>query len=317
MIFFRGHYERVARAAAFVTAALFCLGASSSAAETAVFRFLRSAVSPRHIAMGEISSSFAPEPLGVAQNPSLAALTKSREFAFAGASRFDGAAVDFAAAGVLRDFRQGGSAVGFTMNLMTSSHERTLAPASPGSYLFTDAGGFTTYSSAVGGFYSARVQDTTYFGVSGKVIAEKLYSESNSGAAADVALMEMVNANSLFCLGARNVGASFAPAGYALPTSAYISILAKNPGAAVAVEAESDMQGFAEGKLGAEIPVGRTFDIRFGFRHPFKEYDTGDFVLSRVSAGFGLKLDGLYFDYAWQPRGDLGSSHIVSVRKKL
>lgn len=316
MIFFRGHYTFF-RSTAFASAAIFCLGASSSAAETAVFRFLRSAVSPRHIAMGEVSSSFAPEPLGIAQNPSLASLTASREIAFAGASRLGGATADFSAAGVLRNFRQGGSAVGFTMNLMTSSHERTLSPASSGSYLFTDAGGFTTYSSAVGGFYSARVQDTTYFGVSGKFIAEKLYSESNSGAAADIALMEMVDANSLFCLGARNVGASFAPAGYALPTSAYISILAKNPRASVAIEAEYDMQGFGEGKLGAEIPVGRTFDIRLGFRHPFKEYDTGEFVLSRVSAGFGLKLAGLSFDYAWQPRGDMGSSHIASVRKKL
>ena len=301
-----------------VAAAVLLSGLPASgacAAETSIFRFLKSAVSPRHVSLGEVNSFFSPDPLGMLQNPSLAFLSVRKEAAFSGAGRLDGAAAAFAAAGVLRDSNSG-SAAGFALNTLTTSQRRTLAPASAGSYLYTDDGDFATYSGSFGGFYAGHVQDTTYFGVSAKIVVEKLYSESYYGLAADVALMEVVDARSMFFLGARNVGLAFS-GGYPLPTSAFISILSKTSRVVFAVEGEYDLQGFGEAKLGLEIPVAASFDLRAGFRHPFREYDTGDFLLSRISAGFGLRLESFDFDYAWQPRGELGSNHLASVRMKL
>jgi|GEM_PF-6156055 hypothetical protein len=291
------------------------LAARVSAAETSIFRFLKSPASPRHVSLGEVNSFFNPEPLGIIQNPSLAFLSKRREAAFSGASRLDGSAATFAAAGVLRDSNSG-SAAGFALNTLTTSQRRTLAPASAGSYLYADDGDFATYSGSFGGFYAGHIQDTTYFGVSSKLIVEKLYSESYYGVAADVALMEIIDARSMFFLGARNVGAAFS-GGYLLPSSAYISILAKTSRVAFAVEGEYDLQGFGEAKLGLEVPVVDSFDVRAGYRHSFREYDTGDYLLSGISAGFGLRLNGFDFDYAWQPRSELGSTHLASVRMKL
>lgn len=291
------------------------LASGACAAETSIFRFLKSPASPRHMSLGEVNSFFNPEPLGIIQNPSLAFLSARREAAFSGASRLDGSAATFAAAGVLRNSNSG-SAAGFALNTLTTSQRRTLAPASAGNYLYVDDGDFATYSGAFGGFYAGHIQDTTYFGVSAKLIVEKLYSESYYGVAADVALMEVIAPRSMFFLGARNVGAAFS-GGYSLPSSAYISILAKTSRAAFAVEGEYDLQGFGEAKLGLEVPVEERLDIRAGFRHPFREYDTGDYLLSGISAGFGLRLNGFDFDYAWQPRGQLGSTHLASVRMKL
>jgi len=306
--------------------------------KTAIFRFLKECYSPRELSLGSVNTFFEPDGFSSLQNPSVMSLASRRELTFLGGSRLAsiGGATGGAAGILYLDKGEKRRSAGFNFTYDGSIQERTLAPISPDRYDFTAEGSFATYALVGGGYYSFKLpvesspgdygyySGQTYFGIGAKLIIEKLYTRSYPGIAFDAALLEESDENTAFSIGIKNLGASLTSTqdgiSYQLPTSGFLTILKRYKVISFALDAEYDAQGFGDVKMGVETNFSKSFAFRIGFRHPFSEEDVGDFFLSRISAGFGIILGSknkMSFDYAWHPRGDLGSAHIIALRSYL
>ena len=309
----------------------------AASGKTSIFRFLKEPRSPRQIALASVNTFFGSDAFASYQNPAAISLSDGKEISFAAGSRMSG--IGGASGGVseilYKTKGDNARAAGFNFTYDGSIQTKTVAPPSGDRYDFVTDGEFAVYSLSAGGYYATSLpRDTspsdygfgggysagqTYFGIGGRVVIEKLYERSYPGAAFDIALLEEADPTTAFSIGVKNLGANFGSDSYPLPTSGFLTILKKAGLISFAIDAEYDAQGFGDVKAGIELRFSKNFAFRAGFRHPFSEYDTGDFLLSRLSAGFGITLDKgkMIFDYAWRPTGDLGSTHIAALRTKL
>ena len=309
----------------------------AASGRTSIFRFLKEPRSPRQMALGSVNTFFGSDAFASHQNPAAISLSGDKEISFAGGSRMSG--IGGASGGVsgivYKTKGDNARAAGFNFTYDGSVQSKTVAPLSGDRYDFVAVGEFAAYSLSAGGYYSTSLpRDTspsdygfgggyspgqTYFGISGRVVIEKLYERSYPGAAFDIALLEEADPTTAFSIGVKNLGANFGSDSYPLPTSGFLTILKKAGIISFAIDAEYDAQGFGDVKTGIELRLNKSFAFRAGFRHPFSEYDTGDFLLSRLSAGFGIAFakGEMIFDYAWRPMGELGSTHIAALRTKL
>lgn len=287
-----------------------CYGKAAS-----IFQSLKIPGSARLTSLGGVNSFNPVDASSVWQNPSSAVFVPSKEVSIGGFDYLGGilSSLNFAAVFPI-DKRK--NAFGLTFSFVGSEHVKIDAPPADNNYAYIETNKFSSYDMVCGGFYSVMVQPSSSFGIALKFITEKLYSETYLGAAMDISLTEIVDRQSAFCIGARNVGAA-ARSSYLPPMSAYVTIFKKIGVVNFAIEGEQDIFNAGEVKTGFEIPIADVLFVRAGFHHPFSEYDTGDFILSRLTAGFGIAVNKLKIDYAYYPKGDLGISHFLSIGIKL
>ncbi len=282
---------------------------SACCKETAAFQFLKLPFSARLASLGSVNF-FGPSDGTMAwSNPSSAVLVHQSEVAAGGISHLGGVA-NFVNASAL--FKKEGRAYGFCISYSGAEHSQVSAPILDKNYLYQESGRFLTYNLVLGGFYSVMIQPRTSFGVSTKVVAERLYSATYFGRVIDLALTEIVDKTSFFSIGARNLGGAFNPSNFA-PSSVFLTIFKKINVVGFVLEAEQDIINNGEVKVGLEAPVEKILAIRAGFRHPFREHDTGDFVMSRVTFGLGLTFGKIKFDYGYYPKGELGANHYINI----
>lgn len=275
---------------------------------TAVFQFLKIPVSAQLTSLGCVNSASTGEASVILQNPSFSVFIPARELSFGGVSYLGGVLNSFNVSAVFP--LKNRSAYGFSLLYYGSEHTKVDAPSS--GYAYIEGEKFLTYNISAGGFYAHMVGETTSLGISAKLLTERLYSAVYTGFAIDASITEMVDRTSLFCLGVKSLGFAFNTT-YLPPTIGYLSVIKRVGDGSFVIEGEQDIFNRGRIKIGAEFPIQRVFILRAGFHHPFNEHDTGNFILSRITAGFGIRSKGINFNYAFYPKGELSNSHYITL----
>lgn len=186
-------------------------------------------------------------------------------------------------------------------------------PASPDH--FTESGSLRAGDQYLGAAYGRRISPEWDAGAAVKLLKEDLDDRSAWTAALDLGVAREVDDRWGWGAAVRNLGP-----GAKLSSEKFSTPLRAQAGAYYKTESWMEwgldyVHGFKDG--GDEILGGVQFDwqktafLRAGYRHLFKENGLG--ALSGATAGLGGRWGSLEADYAFQPFGDLGGAHRVSL----
>ena len=176
------------------------------------------------------------------------------------------------------------------------------------------AGGFSAYDAALIGSYGTRFEWGDA-GLAFKYIRSKLYDRSAGTAALDLGVLIKDRKNSAveFALFARNFGLPLKLGSVSAP-------LPFELGGALSLRYARQFSLFVDGRAPADHSPYLILAGEYGFLFAgssglflragvnFKNYDDLG-LMGACSGGFGVKLGGTGFDYAFVPYGDLGVTH--------
>lgn len=174
--------------------------------------------------------------------------------------------------------------------------------------------------------YSHPLGDSLTVGVTGKFIQEKIGSEQAGTYAADIGVMQALGR---YSVGAAltNVGppVKFLDRSFALPRTLRGGVSVDAAPVPVRITAEAESQKGESDilyRMGLEYAAGKKLTLRGGYlsysaatRSALKGGALADAGLGGwvgMTGGFGLRLGGYAFDYAFVPYGELGNSHKMS-----
>lgn len=295
-----------------------CLPASFSAAVgpgTTGANFLKFAVGPRQIAMGDQGVALPDDAFSLSYNPANIALLNYQEVSFMHNQWTEGVSQDYAA--YVYPGHSLGS-FGASLNLFQVG-------AFPG---YDNSGGRTGdvnaqdfaatfgYARHVLGHAEPADGPGLFAGVSATALRERLENESASTIAGDAGLLYHCAAHDIawrFGLAARNLGPGFSyygaraslPRTYAAAASASTRRLWGDL-VTVSLEARKPVDKSVALSLGGEYWINSMLALRGG-------YVTNEDLGPGVRAGLGLKIKVIEFDYAMSLLGDFGLTHRVGV----
>lgn len=184
-------------------------------------------------------------------------------------------------------------------------------------------GNFRAYDLAFSaGCGYARDADTNIGGAL-KFISQTIDNESGSTAALDLGVTRSFNwlGGRLFAAGAavQNMGPGIKLVSrtYGLPLTLRAGLSHRIPetGALLSFDVSKTLDNYPFLALGLEQQLTARLALRTGYRYRLHGNELG--AWSGFSAGLGLALEKLSFDYAFTPFGDLGNSHRFSLSFKF
>lgn len=294
-----------------------CLACSAGAAGpgTTGANFLKFAVGPRQVAMGDQGAALPDDAFSLAHNPANLALLNYQEVSFMHNQWTEGISQDYAAYVYPRHSL---GSVGASLNLFQVG-------AFPG---YDNSGGRTgdvnaqdfaaTFGYARNVLGHAEPEDGPGLsaGVSATTVRERLENESASTVAGDAGLLYHCAADDIalrFGLAARNLGPglSYYGARASLPRSYAAAASASTRRfwgdlVTVSLEARKPVDRSVAFSLGGEYWINSMLALRGG-------YVTNEDLGPGVRAGLGLKVKVIEFDYAMSLLGDFGLTHRVGA----
>ena len=161
--------------------------------------------------------------------------------------------------------------------------------------------------------FAYRVKKAISFGVTGKYILRDLAGYNASAFGGDAGVLITPGDRFRIGLGVFNFGqqVTFISAGDPLPLSSRLGLAWKMidvPHNSLTLSADNGWQFGSRtytGAAGAEYWLDMTLALRAGF--------TGDSYQQHPTAGIGINVDPVEFDYAFAPQGTLGDTHRFSL----
>lgn len=287
---------------------IFLIQTAFSQSGTTGLSFLKTGISPRAIAMGDVYPIENADPAAVYYNPSFLSITNQTQIIFVHREWIKDTRTEFLGFSTLwNNFR---FAFGVNSTSVTDIEIRN-TPGDP-------EGTFTSRNAALS-FTTAYILNKLSFGISGKYLYEKILIDEASGYALDFGLLyrDLYGFNlgfSISNLGSMNklrnesstlpvisrVGASriFDVASFdasIIPAADFITITN---------EKKSHLH------LGVEMTYKNTVSIRSGIRTGYE----ASFFTAGVGAQFNSAIGGLAVDYAFVPfKYELGPTHSFSI----
>lgn len=180
-------------------------------------------------------------------------------------------------------------------------------------------GKFGAYDLAFSLGYGFAYDADTSLGASLKVISQHIDNESGTSFALDLGALRSFNwlGGRLFTAGAsiQNVGPGikFVSRSYALPLTLRAGLSHRLPetGALLSFDVSKPLDNYPFFALGLEQSLSTRLALRTGYRWRLHGNELG--AWSGFSAGMGLNLEKLSFDYAFTPFGDIGNSHRFTI----
>ena len=180
-------------------------------------------------------------------------------------------------------------------------------------------GTFKAYDLAFSLGYGFAYDADTNLGGAVKFISQTIDDESGSTAALDLGVTRSFNwlGGRLFNAGAsvQNIGPGLklSSKSYALPLTlrAGLSHHIPEAGALLSLDVSKPIDNYPFFALGLEQQLTGRLALRTGYRYRLHGNELG--AWSGFSAGMGLELERLSFDYAFSPFGDIGNSHRFSI----
>jgi hypothetical protein len=266
--------------------------------------FLKIGSGARSEGMGGAFTAVADDVNALTYNPAGLALLKYPEVGYLRmiyvsdvAYNFGGAAIPMAAGENTWGFGLG------IINLGTPSFDSTmgLAPA-------VSAGDNSFFASV-----AFRLKDQVAFGITGKYIMRTIAGYNANAFGGDLGVLITPVEHLRIGLGAFNVGqqVQFISAGDPLPSTARLGLayqLLDIPQHSLLLSVDNGYQWGSQtyiGAAGAEYWYDKTLALRVGY--------TGDAYEQNLTAGLGVNVDMLEFDYAYAPLGTLGDTHRFSL----
>lgn len=270
--------------------------------------FLKTGISPRAIALGDVFPIEKSDPAAVYYNPSFLSLTDQTQIIFVHREWIKDTRTEYLGFSTLLDnFR---FAFGVNSTSITDIEKRT-TPGDP-------EGTFTSRNAALS-FTTAYVVNNLSFGISGKYLYEKILIDEASGYAFDLGLLykNLYGFNigfSISNLGSMNKLRNESSTLPVISRFGVGRIIDIEDFDALIIPAADFVTITNEKKshlhLGVEMTYKNTVSIRTGIR-------TG-YEASFFTAGVGARYSILAFDYAFAPfKYELGPTHSFSISIKL
>jgi opacity protein-like surface antigen len=162
--------------------------------------------------------------------------------------------------------------------------------------------------------WSKDVYHGLVLGVNASFLKEKLGTEEPFAAACDIGMQYKGLVPGL-CLAivTRNIGMEIK--GYKIDKSinagiGYEKEVAKGNKIAAEVDFKGEIDGPFTGAAGVEYVLNKTLSLRAGYELDRTGIETG---LKGIRAGAGLQFKGVTLDYGYEPYGDLGVAHKISL----
>jgi long-subunit fatty acid transport protein len=178
-----------------------------------------------------------------------------------------------------------------------------------GNYVATDDT-FNTMESAVSIGYGARIAQDWAVGANLKTISQRIGDVSVSGFAGDAGLKYSVTRDIKAGLAVQNLGPAIN--GDSLPTVVKAGCHTSMRSLVVAVDGDYALAGGMSYGAGMEYNVMKMLAIRAGYN---TRADTNK--LTGLHCGLGFNWEGMSFDYAFIPFGDLGTNNVLSIGMKF
>jgi hypothetical protein len=106
--------------------------------------------------------------------------------------------------------------------------------------------------------------------------------------------------------------------GASLPSGAYVTVGKQvQDELFLAGELVGYLDQAAEARTGFEYAASDALFLRAGYRYSLRDNDLGNGALSGLTAGLGIALGAVRFDYAWVPYGDLSSTHRFTITSRF
>lgn len=174
--------------------------------------------------------------------------------------------------------------------------------------------GASDFAAAVS--YGHRFQAGWDGGITGKFIRQSVDTVSGISGAVDLGVLYHPEGRRWTVGGSiQNLGPnlSLVSNGFPLPLTARVggAYRLSRPNLLVALEVDQPLRNYPTLSAGLELGVLKWFRPRAGYRYKWFGNDLG--ALSGLTAGAGLQYRGASLDYVFQPFGDLGSAHRLSL----
>ncbi|KAF0127199.1 MAG: hypothetical protein FD189_448 [Elusimicrobia bacterium] len=292
--------------------------------------FLKIGAGARAVSMGGAFTAVAGDPYAVFWNPAGLAVLKDRHASFTHNEYFqelgqemlvytmEGEKLRFLRSPALK---KGTWALGLNYFHTPKDLERRsgryesdpLYPVSP------VEGTFRAYDLAFSLGYGYAYNADTGVGGAVKFISQTIDDESGSTAALDLGVTRSFNwlGGRLFTAGAavQNMGpgVKFVSRRYDLPLTLRAGLSHRIPetGALLSFDVSKPVDNYPFFALGLEQQLAARLALRAGYRYRLHGNELG--AWSGFSAGMGLALERLSFDYAFTPFGNMGNSHRFSI----
>lgn len=162
--------------------------------------------------------------------------------------------------------------------------------------------------------YGTRIGDSLSLGLALKYVQQGIDDVSYSAFLTSLGGLYFVTNDIFFTAGINDLGADVS--GYNVPSKFYCGVTGAINETLTGI-AQFDYcfnEDLSELKLAVEKNVDN-FSIRLGYVVPNRDYNgTNTTFLTNVTVGLGLKFTGFFVDYAWLPKGDLGNTHVFTIR---
>ncbi len=178
------------------------------------------------------------------------------------------------------------------------------------------ASAYTAHDLSIGVSYGMSFSNRFMMGLGAKTISQKIENESAKGFAVDFGALYKANEKLNFGASVLNIGPAMGfHEEFKLPSALRAGSSYKfTPNFLLCSDVNIPQDYQASFHIGSEYLYKDVFAFRVGFKTTNLEA-LG--AVSALTAGFGLKLGKLDFDYALLPYGDLGITHRVSVTARL
>lgn len=296
-----------------LSTAAFCGGFSGDKAGTTVMQFLNLGCGARAAGMGEAYCAVADDTSALYWNPAGISRMRTAELSLSHSIWL--ADVNYSFAGFALPV---GKHSGFGASLTYLSMDSMEKLDNTGS----NYGSFRPYDMAGGLSYSIGSEHLSA-GLTVKYISQNIDDTDIESAAADIGVLWLMPGGNTRLGGSiRNIGpkasakSGTGSAKYALPLTARAGISRRIlDSLSVSADAIMPVDADPSGAVGLEYKLDVKQHLGLAVRAGYQTETAGNFdSLSGLSAGAGVSINGLGFDYAWTPYGELGSTHKISMK---
>ena len=179
-------------------------------------------------------------------------------------------------------------------------------------------GSFDANDKLVSFSYARKPNDKITYGASIKYINQTIDDVSYNGFALHLSGLCFISPNFFTVVGLNNIGPDVS--GYSLPADFYFGLSGYLSSVLLFVGQVDNYynDSISELKLAVEYEPTQVFLCRFGYTIPVKkEFADENELITNLTFGVGLKFSSVSVDYAWIPKGDLGSIHMFSLMYKF
>lgn len=204
---------------------------------------------------------------------------------------------------------------GLAISLLYFDYGNMPRTYSDGSGGYTENGSFGANDKLVSLGYGLKFNKAISAGIAIKYVKQEIDDVSYSGFAGSFNTLWIAGKNTFVGAGINDAGPKIQE--YNLPSDGYIGI-SHSVSDKTSFSAQFDAYYNDDAydiKLAAETGV-EFLMLRFGYDLPLKKqsvFDTNTNSLNNFTFGIGLDFKALSVDYAWLPKGDLGSMHMFSL----